>query len=144
MSKSNFFNAAKTASELSTYDRVKIGCVLTYKGKIFSTGFNCEKTHPIQKLYNSARFSEDTPHKMHAETNALVPFLKHDIVNKIDWKHVEVYTYRGKYINGVLTTGMARPCQSCMKLIKNLGIRKIHYTTDDGVCCENINQNFLR
>ena len=31
---------------------------------------------------------------------------------------------------------MSRPCQSCQKLIKDLGIRIVHYTTDNGYATE--------
>lgn len=33
---------------------------------------------------------------------------------------------------------MARPCASCMQAIKDLGIREIYYTTNDGYSYEKI------
>lgn len=34
--------------------------------------------------------------------------------------------------------GMSRPCPSCMAAIKDLGIRNIYYTTNDGYIYERI------
>ena len=36
---------------------------------------------------------------------------------------------------------MSRPCPSCMAAIKDLGIRNIYYTTDDGFSHEIIKEN---
>lgn len=128
--KEKFFRKAKKISKYSDYKNQHIGCVLVEKGKIISSGFNSTKTHPIQKIYNSERWIGDhTPHAIHAETSAISYILHHDV----NWKNVEVYTYR-EYKNG--KSAMARPCKSCMKLIKTLGIKKIHYTTSDGVASE--------
>lgn len=84
----------------------------------------------MQKKYNSERFDSDaTPHMIHAEVSAL----SHIINNDINWNNVEVYTYR-ELKNGSIA--LAKPCKSCMSLIKDLGIRKIHYTTNDGYATE--------
>ena len=51
----------------------------------------------------------------------------------INFAEVEIYVYRetksGK-------RAMARPCAACTKALKDLGIKKICYTTDDGFCEE--------
>ena len=36
---------------------------------------------------------------------------------------------------------MARPCPSCMAAIRDLGIRDIYYTTNDGYVCERLERN---
>ena len=48
-----FFNKAKTISTLSDYEKIHIGCVAVYKGQIIGVGYNCNKTHPMQKYYNT-------------------------------------------------------------------------------------------
>ena len=127
-----FFSYAKHIAKISDFERCPIGCVVVYKGKVISTGFNCHKTHPLQRLYNKYRFPEDDkPHKVHAEIHAISPLLKQDI----DWRKVVLYIYRRRK-DGQL--GLARPCDGCMAFIKKLGIRDIYYTTDDGFCYENI------
>lgn len=129
----SFFEAAKAMSEMSDFPRAHIGCVVTDGShRIISSNCNSTKTHPLQKKYNKERFSEDTTHSLHAEVSALLPLIK----DNIDFSKIEVYTYR------TLASGkpaIARPCPSCMKLIKELGIRKIHYTTNDGYASEYIN-----
>lgn len=123
-----FFNIAKNMSKLSTWKNKKysIGCIITYKHRIISSGFNQDKTSPIQKKYNKERFSDDTLHSLHAEISALIPLIKQSNIN---FSKINLYTYREKK-NGLL--GNSKPCKSCMKLIKDLGIKNIFYTTDDG------------
>lgn len=128
----SFFEAAEAMSKTSEFPRVHIGCVVTNGNhRIISSGVNSTKTHPIQKKYNKERFDEDTTHSLHAELDALLPLLKEDI----DFSKVEVYTYR-ELADG--TMAMSRPCPSCMKLIKDLGIKNIYYTTQDGYAHEEI------
>lgn len=129
----SFFEAAKAMSVMSDFPRTHIGCVIADGNhRIISSGCNSTKTHPLQKKYNKERFAEDTIHSLHAEVAALLPLIKEDI----DFGKVEVYTHR-TLANG--KPAMARPCPSCMALIKELGIKKIWYTTTDGYACEYVN-----
>ena len=123
-----YYNKARDVSKLSDYGKNQhIGCVVVYKHHIISVGFNSNKTHPIQKIYNKERFNDDdTPHSLHAEIMALI-FLKDR--KDIKWNDVHLYTYRENR-NGELR--MSKPCKSCMSLIHSLGIRHIHYTTNEG------------
>lgn len=128
----SFFEAAEAVSKTSEFPRVHIGCVITNGNhRIISSGCNSTKSHPLQKKYNKERFEEDTQHSLHAEVDALLPLFKEDI----DFSKVELYTYR-ELADG--TMAMSRPCPSCMKLIKDLGIRNIYYTTQDGYAHEEI------
>jgi len=131
MTDEKFFEAAKKAASMSTFYKCHTGCVIVYKGSIISSGFNSNKTHPLQKEYNKERFDCDyTPHYIHAEIHALSSLLNDDSIN---WKKVHIYIYR-IYKNS--SYGLARPCLSCMKLIKHLGIKNIHYTTNNGYAHE--------
>ena len=131
-SQKSFFDIAKKVSELSTFHRknVKIGCLIVSGHRIISSGYNSDKTNPIQKKYNRLRFSEETPHRLHAEITALLPLLNN---KDIDFSKVKIFTYREKADHSL---GKSRPCKSCMTLIKDLGIKHIYYTTDDGYCHE--------
>ena len=131
-SQKSFFDIAKKVSELSTFHRknVKIGCLIVSGNRIISSGYNSDKTNPIQKKYNRLRFSEETPHRLHAEISALLPLLNN---KDIDFSKVKIFTYREKADHSL---GKSRPCKSCMALIKDLGIKHIYYTTDDGYCHE--------
>jgi len=127
MTDEKFFMAAKKAAKMSTFRKFHTGCVIVYKNDIISSGYNSNKTHPLQKEYNKERFDVDsTPHYMHAEIHALSSILNDD---SIDWRKVHIYVYR---ILKNTSYGLAKPCASCMKLIKHLGIRNIHYTTNEG------------
>ena len=89
----------------------------------------------ILARYNKERFDEDiTPHSLHAEIMALI-FLKDR--KDIKWNDVDLYTYRE---NRYGELRMSKPCKSCMSMIKALGIRRIHYTTNDGFKSININK----
>lgn len=127
-----YFKAAKAISELSDYKQ-RMGCVIVYKHRIISSGCNKHKTNPLQKKYNRYRFGEDEGiHSVHAEVDALSPLIDRD---DIDLSHVSLYIYR-QHKNGDLA--LARPCNSCMALIKKLGIRNIYYTTYGGYSHEEI------
>ena len=127
----SYFNAAKAMSEFSDYKQ-KIGCVVVFKHKIVSSGYNHSKTNPLQKKYNKYRFPEDSVHSVHAEVDALLPLLNR---RDIDFSHVSIYLYR-QYKNCELAP--SRCCESCFALIKNLGIRRIFYTTSQGFAHEEL------
>lgn len=127
-----YFAMAKNASKMSDYTRCQHGTVVVYKGKIIGAGYNCCKSHPIQRAYNIERFTGDSnPHSLHAEIHALYPLMTADI----DWSKVCVFNYRQKRTGEL---GMSRPCASCMRMLKDLGVHHIYYTTDDGYAEETI------
>lgn len=127
------FNLARKNANLSDFDRIHIGCVATYKGKVISAGHNAQKTHPEQKVYNEYRDFYETSavrHTIHAEMMCL-----NKIPNDIPYNKVKLYIYR---IRKDIPHGLARPCPACMQRIKDLGIRNIYYTTNDGFAYEKI------
>ena len=120
-----YFNVAKEVSKLSDFPRVHIGACAVYKHKVISTGFNTTKTSPLQKKYNKYRFDENIPgstHTCHSELSCLKPLIGR---KDIDFENVSLYIYR-EHKNHNLA--LARPCPSCMALIRDLGIKNIHYT----------------
>ena len=121
-----FFNIAKEMSKLSDWPKEHLGCVITCGSKIISSGYNEKKTSPLQKELHAIRFTEDTAHSNHSEVNALKPLIHRKDIN---FKYCSVYVYR-EHKNGNLA--LSRPCKSCMKLIKDLGIKKIYYTIENG------------
>lgn len=131
-----YFQCAKNVSLNSDFNRVKIGTVVVYKNEIISEGYNTYKTHPIQMKYDKYRtlytFNGVSPqHCIHSEINALKRIKTLDI----KWNKVKVYIYR-EDMNGHIAN--CRPCNSCMAFIKELGIRNIYYTTDNGYCYERL------
>lgn len=121
-----YFEIAKEISKLSTYPRYNLGCIVVYKNKILSTGYNTVKTSPLQKKYNNFRNIEGNVVKdmNHAEISAILKIKNLDI----RWEKVSIFIYR-EYKDG--TRAVAKPCPACEKAIRDLGIKNIYYTGHD-------------
>lgn len=127
-----YFKKARQAAMVSDYYKTHIGCVAVCQGTIIGIGCNCNKTHPTQKFYNKYRKqSEIMLPKLHAEISCLNSIRHLDI----NFSKVRLYIYR---IRKDQPFGLSRPCPSCMAAIKDLGIRDIYYTTNDGYVHERI------
>lgn len=135
--KLNLLRASKIAL-MSDYKNYRLGCVAAIKGKVLSVGWNSNKTHPLQKFYNASRYSNNnqkySPDKLHAEIHCLASVRNLDV----NFDDVIIYVSRVKKDG---SHGMARPCSACMTFIKSLGIKRICYTTDDGIAMEAIDGN---
>ena len=134
----HLFKLAKDCSFNSDYTgcgSARIGTVVTYKGTVLAKGWNSNKTHSDQARFNRVRYkntgNQYLPDKIHSEIQALSKIKYLDI----DFSRVEVYNYR-EFKNGEMA--MSRPCPACMKMIKEMGIRTIHYTTPDGFATEKL------
>lgn len=127
-----YFDKARQVATISDYNKVHIGCVAVYQGQVIGVGFNCNKTHPTQKFYNKYREQSDSllP-KLHAEISCLNQIKNLDI----NFSKVKLYIYR---IRKDQPFGLARPCPSCMAAIKDLGIKNIYFTTNDGYSFEHL------
>lgn len=124
------FNHAKTASLTSDFPRVHVGVVVIRKNTIISAGCNKQKTHTIQKEYNRFRYlNNDTMDYVHAEIDALTK------IRYMNLKGASIYIYRELHSG---KTGIARPCNACMEFIRELGIKDVYYTTDDGYAYERL------
>lgn len=133
------FNEAYKEAKKSNYKQsrvwCRVGCVITYKHTIIGKGHNSNKTHPMQKEYNRYRNLPCTDGQIvvdliHAEI-AAINSIPYTTGIEVDWSKVKIFTYRicpGK----PLKYGNAKPCDGCMHAIKDLGIKKIYYTDDDG------------
>ena len=128
----SYFKAAKVVSEMSTYKQHHLGCVAIYGHTIISSGYNSNKTNPTQKRLNACRFKEETPHTVHSEVACLLPLIGR---KDIDFSRVSLYIYR-EHRNGDIA--LAKPCASCMALIRSLGIRHIYYTGNKSYIYEEI------
>ena len=127
-----YFQKAHQIATISDYKKTHVGCVAVYQGQVIGLGCNCNKTHPIQKKYNRYRKPSDSMlPKLHAEISCLNQ-IKHLDIN---FSKVKLYIYR---IRTDQPFGMARPCPSCMAAIRDLGVRNIFYTTNDGYAHEKL------
>ena len=130
-----YFDKAHQIANISDYNRIHVGCVAVYHGQIIGIGCNTNKTHPAQKFYNRYREPSDTMlPKLHAEISCINQ-IKHLDIN---FSKVKLYIYR---IRKDHPFGLSRPCPSCMAAIKDLGIRDVYYTTNDGYVYEKLEKN---
>ena len=111
--KKRFFDLAKSISVHSDHPQHKLGAVITRGNRIISLGYNKNKTH-TKSNHNWKR--------LHAEISAIIKATE-------DLNNCSIYIYRQKK-DGSL--GMARPCVTCMLAIKESGIKKICYSTENG------------
>ena len=127
-----FFEKAKKVASVSDFYKTHMGCVAVYQGQVIGLGCNCNKTHPSQQYYNQYREKSDSLlAKLHAEMSCL-----NSIKNQnINFSKVKLYIYR---IRKSQPFGLARPCPSCMAAIRDLGIRDIYYTTNEGYAYEKL------
>lgn len=124
----SFFNIAKEISRLGDYHRTRVGAVVVEKKHILSTGFNAQKTRPLQHRYNIYRDLDDYENSVamqHAEVDALSPL----IGKEIDWSRTSIYIYR-ELKDG--QRGCSRPCAACARLIRDLGIKEVFYINEHG------------
>lgn len=129
-----YFEMTKKVAMNSEFNKTHIGCIAVYKGKIIGSGFNSDKTHPMQYHYNRYRQSNNMNllPKIHAEIMCLSNIKGLDI----DFKRVKLFIYR---IRNDQPFGIARPCPACMQAIIDMGIENIYYTTDVGYAHEYLN-----
>lgn len=136
MNDAHLFRIARECSLKSDYSgcgRARVGSVIVYNGSILAKGYNSDKTHTEQMKFNKWRYKDSgnkyLPSKQHAEVAVLskIKFLD------IDFSRVHIYVYR-ELRDGKIA--MARPCPACIAAIRSLGIKYIHYTTNDGYCRE--------
>lgn len=124
----SFFSIAREVSQLSDFHGTNVGAVVVEGKRILSTGYNSQRTRPLQARYNRYRHFENHTNaiaRTHAEIDALSPL----IGKEIDWSNVSVYVYREKK-NG--ERGCSRPCAACAKLIHDLGIKTVYYIDEFG------------
>lgn len=133
-----YFKKAKEISKNSDFNKIHIGCIAVYQGNIIGVGYNSNKTHPVQKYYNKYRnnriYCGYLAPKLHAEISCLNTIRFMDI----NFSKVKLYIYRSRKDQEY---GLSHPCPSCMAAIKDLGIKHIYYTTNDGFAYEETENN---
>ena len=94
------------------------------KNNVISTGYNQNKTHPLQEKYNEISLDfVKSKAKLHAEIDALISAGN----NTID---ATLYVYRqGR--DGICR--LSKPCPACMKMIKDCKIKRVVYTIENGI-----------
>jgi deoxycytidylate deaminase len=101
---------AKNVSKLSNH-RVRMGAVIVRNGNPISVGCNEKKTHPLNYSYANS---------IHAEQKAIM----NCSAGNIKGSTMIIYREHGRNRTPLL----ARPCQGCMKLLRESGIKRVIYT----------------
>ena len=105
---------AMAGTGVGTRGNFRLGAVLVHRNSIVSIGMNSYKTHPLMAARTSWPF-------LHAEQNAII---------RAGMDHCEGLDL---YIARVLKNNdlaMSKPCKVCIKLIEDVGIRNIYYSTN--------------
>ena len=111
-----FFNLARIES-LKVDFRSRIGTALVRKNIPISIGRNKpKKTHPLIMKY-------DLYKTIHAEMDCIIGIDRHLVNNST------LYIYRERK-DGTLAS--SKPCSTCMSFLKDLGVKKIYHTIDNG------------
>lgn len=132
--KERFFRIAKEESYLSDYDGQHLGAVAVYADKfILAKAHNSDKTTTTQFFYNRYRVKQksnimEKPSKTHAELSLWRKIRYLDT----DFSKIWIYVYR-ETKDGKMA--LAKPCPACEAALRDLGIKKVCYTTNQG-CIE--------
>ena len=105
---------AMTGTGVGTRGNFRLGAILVHRNSIVSIGMNSYKTHPLMAARTSWPF-------LHAEQNAII---------RAGMDHCEGLDL---YIARVLKNNdlaLSKPCKVCIKLIEDVGIRNIYYSTN--------------
>jgi deoxycytidylate deaminase len=113
-----FIEKAYKHSHHSDHHTFKLGCVIVYKNRIISCGFNSLKTHTQ---------SPDTWKSTHAEFAAIKSLSRKDILCDCTM-YIARKNKLGEWAN-------ARPCEDCMMFLESLGLGKIVYTKEHCEYC---------
>ena len=108
-------NIAKRKSNESTFERARIGCVITKGGRVLTSKCNQIRYHKdLGKTWPS----------VHAEEAAIL-----DVLSRPDGQRdligSKIYIAR---ITKTGSSGLAKPCPRCQALIEAVGIKRIYYT----------------
>lgn len=115
------------AQDVFPVGNAKIAACIVYKGSIISIGHCSYKTHPLQARYGRNAHSIF----LHAEVDALIKARSRVLKRGISLKKCTMYVARVKRpsaFSDQWTTGLAKPCDGCMKAIRGAGITNIVYT----------------
>ena len=121
----------KIAEEVQPVAGAKMAAALEYNGQIMSVCVNKRKSDPWMKKYGG---NEDKIY-LHAEIGAIKKYcgVKWNTVWKL-YGGMDLYVVRVKRpISGskLWVPAMARPCRICLACAREVGVRRICYTTGD-------------
>ena len=105
---------AMAAPGVGANGKFRLGAILVYKNTVVSVGMNSYKTHPLMATRTSWPF-------LHAEQHAII---RAGLDNCED---LDLYIARVRKNNDL---AMSKPCGVCMKLIQDVSIKNVYYSTN--------------
>lgn len=109
------------------YKRTKTVAFLICHGKIVSFGINSDKTSPMQNKYRMLTSKRDIKNFFDKEHAEICCLRKVDPEFRFDRCELVIIS---KMISGDFR--LARPCETCMKAVKDFGIKEVYYTNKQG------------
>lgn len=128
----NLLEDLKVLALSGTHPKVWVSSALVHRNKIISYGVNRMKTHPYQMKFGRNKESIF----WHAETSALYTADKRFGFDK--FHNSILYIARVKYDSTQrknFVSGLAAPCDGCLRCIKKYGIKTVIYTVDNNEDC---------
>jgi deoxycytidylate deaminase len=116
---------AERQAKKSTFDRARVGAVITKKKCLVSYAHNAIRCYRDPKGFILPRKVE---HTLHAEQAAIIKALNAGLQSDL----VGSYLYVTR-IKKDGTKALALPCVTCQELIRAVGIKRVFYTTDKGI-----------
>lgn len=111
----------------SSHPKVWVSAALVHRNKIISYGLNSMKSNPFQKKYGKNEYAI----YKHAEVDAIQTALK---LRFDRFEGSYLYVARMKYESterNNYVSGLAMPCDGCLRCIKEYGIKNVIYTMDN-------------
>ncbi len=128
MNHDDIFSALFTlAKDVNVSANAKIATGIFMRNKPISFGFNCMKTHPLQKKYG--KNSECI--YLHSEIAAIKNALKEIDVD--DLRKCNIYICRAKknMPKGYFIPGLAKPCTGCQRALRTFELKNVYYSQDE-------------
>lgn len=119
----------KIAIDIIPVANARIAAAIVHRNEIISFGINRRKSHPFQKKWSK---NSDAIY-LHAENDAILNALRKGF-NVDDLRYTSLYICRMKYNSSnkrKMISGLACPCEGCMKSIINFNIRNIYFSLDE-------------
>ena len=132
-SKHNYY--LQIAKEVATKSLLnhQHGCVIVYKNKIVSSGYNriVNKNKIVSSGYNRISNNNNKNYgSLHAEIDAILNLVKmNKFQNKTIRNNCSLYVIRIK--KGTKELKMSKPCEKCIHKIQKYNIGQTYYSTND-------------
>ena len=108
------YAVAMTGNGVGMRGKFRLGAILVHKNSIVSVGMNSYKTHPLMATRTLWPF-------LHAEQHAIIR------AGLDNCEGLDLYIARVLKNNDL---AMSKPCDVCIKLIEDVGIKNVYHSTN--------------